>query len=78
MPKFNNPFWTFFDLEVVAEFNYSLAVCEKCGQKMKMQQSSTSSATYHLKTKHPMDFAKLTKLTAEQDEKRAEDLKKIQ
>ena len=71
-------FELFFDKNVVPEFNYSLAVCKKCDQKMKVQQSSTSSAKYHLKTKHPLDFAKLTKLTAEQEEKRAGDLKKIQ
>ena len=78
MPKSNNVFWTFFDKEVVPEFNYSLAVCKKCGQKVKMQQSSTSNARHHLKTKHPLDFAKLTKLTAEQEEKRTKDLKEIQ
>ena len=41
-------------------------------------QSSTSGARYHLKAKHPLDFARLTKLKAEQEEKRAEDLKEIQ
>ena len=65
MPKSNNAFWTFFDKEIVPQFSYSLTVCKKCGQKMKMQQLSTSSARYHPKTKYPLDFAKLTKLTAE-------------
>ena len=49
---------------------------KNCGQKKIMQQSSTSR--YHLKTKQPLDFSKLTKLTAEQEEKRGEDLKEIQ
>ena len=78
IPKPYNTFWTFFYKEVVPEFTYSLAVCKNCGQKMKMQQSSTSSAWYHLKTKHPLDFVKLTKLAVEQEKKRAKDLKKIQ
>ena len=83
MPKSNNALWTFFDKEVVPEFNYLLTVCKKCGQKKMPKsenatQSSTSSVKHHLKTKHPFDFAKLTKLTAEQEEKRAEDLKEIQ
>ena len=45
---------------------------------MKTQQSSASSARYHLKTKQALDSAKITKLTAEQEEKRADDLKEIQ
>ena len=77
MLKSNNAFWNFFDREIVPKLDYPLAVCKKCGQKLKMQQSSTSSARYHLKSKPPQDFAKLTKLMAEREEKRAEDLKEI-
>ena len=49
MPKSNNAFWNFFDKEIVPKLDYPLAVCKKCGQKLKMQQSSTSCARYHLK-----------------------------
>jgi len=55
-----------------------MAKCNKCGVHIKMAQSSTSGARYHLKTKHPTLFADLTREMAEEKRTRAEELKEVQ
>jgi len=76
MPKSSNAFWNFFTKETPAD-SPPLACCKKCGQKIKMYQSSTSTARYHLKTKHPLEFAKLTNMQADAEDARAEEMSEI-
>jgi len=78
MPKQCPNFWNYFTKLVVTGDACPKAKCNKCGVHIKMAQSSTSGARYHLKTKHPTLFADLTREMAEEKRTRAEELKEVQ
>ena len=42
-----------------------------CGKKLQLTQSSTSSLRHHIKSQHPLDWAKIVKMEAEKAEKTA-------
>lgn len=77
MPRTCPTLWNFFT-KIEEPNKEPYAKCKKCGVLIKMAQSSTSGARYHLKTKHPLQFADLTREMAEVKRTRAEELKEVQ
>ena len=71
MPKQATLFWNYFTKKG------ECAICKKCGASLKMSQASTSSARYHLRTKHPLTYSELTKLEAAVVVKKTEEAKEV-
>lgn len=63
MPKQSNLLWNYFSKSV--SDGDKVATCIKCKATFVLKDSSTSSMRYHIKSKHPLDFADMQRNQAD-------------
>ncbi len=75
MPRQSPVLWNYFTKSVTD--GDRVATCNKCKCEFNIVDGSTSTIRYHLKSKHPLDFAEMQRTQATMERQRTDELKQI-